>query len=73
MPPVIIPLVKLGIPAFWSPEQVADNLEQQVYDKNGEPCKKSNKDHQNDATGYPIAYEFPINKPAIVSDIRMAY
>ena len=52
---------------------VADNLEQQVYDKNGQPDKTGNKDHQNDATGYPIAYEFPINKPAITTDIRMAY
>ena len=38
-------------------------LEQQVYDKNGEPDKKSGDDHQNDATGYPIAYELPIIKP----------
>jgi Terminase large subunit, T4likevirus-type, N-terminal/Terminase RNaseH-like domain len=52
---------------------VADNLEQQVYDKNGEPDKKSNKDHQNDATGYPIAFEMPINKPVINTNIRMAF
>lgn len=44
---------------------VADCLEQQVYDKNGEPDKKSGNDHQNDATSYPIAYEMPILKPAI--------
>ena len=43
----------------------ADNLEQQVYDANGSPDKKSGKDHQNDSTGYPIAYEMPINKPVI--------
>lgn len=42
---------------------VADCLEQQVYDKNGEPDKKSGNDHQNDATTYPIAYEMPIRKP----------
>ena len=42
-------------------------LEQQVYDKNGEPDKKSGDDHQNDATGYPIAYELPIIKPFIGS------
>lgn len=35
-------------------------LEGQVYDDNGEPDKKSGHDHQNDATSYPIAYEFPI-------------
>jgi hypothetical protein len=44
---------------------VADCLEQQVYDKNGEPDKKSGNDHQNDATSYPVAYEMPILKPAI--------
>jgi hypothetical protein len=42
---------------------VAKNLEQQAYDTNGEPDKKSGFDHQNDATGYPIAYEFPIVRP----------
>lgn len=38
-------------------------LEQQAYDKNGEPDKKSGNDHQNDATTYPIAYEMPIIVP----------
>lgn len=42
---------------------VTQCLEQQSYDANGEPDKKSGHDHQNDATGYPIAYEFPISKP----------
>lgn len=42
---------------------VARNLEQQAYDLAGEPDKKSGFDHQNDATGYPIAYEFPIITP----------
>lgn len=42
---------------------VASNLEQQAYDDNGEPDKQSGFDHQNDATGYPIAYEFPIVRP----------
>ena len=41
---------------------VAKNLEQQAYDENGEPDKKSGFDHQNDATGYPIAHEFPIKR-----------
>lgn len=35
-------------------------LEQQAYDDNGEPDKKAGFDHQNDATTYPIVYEFPI-------------
>ena len=42
---------------------MAANFEQQAYDANGEPDKKSGFDHQNDASGYPIAYEFPITKP----------
>lgn len=49
---------------------VAKCLEQQAYDASGEPDKKSGFDHQNDATTYPIAYEFPIIRP--VSVIRMA-
>lgn len=44
---------------------VADCLEQQPYDANGEPDKDGGFDHQNDGTGYPIAYEFPIVKPLI--------
>lgn len=38
-------------------------LEQQAYDKNGEPDKSSGLDHDNDAFGYPIAYEMPVVKP----------
>lgn len=41
---------------------VAECLEQQTY-KNGEPDKTAGTDHQNDATTYPIAYEFPVVKP----------
>ena len=51
---------------------VASCLEKQAYDKNGEPDKKSGFDHQNDATGYPIAHEFPIqHRKAIVTSLRM--
>jgi len=46
-----------------SARAVVSCLEQQAYDKNGEPDKQSGFDHQNDATGYPIAYEMPIRKP----------
>jgi hypothetical protein len=52
--------------------KVAGNLEKQAYDKNGEPDKKSGFDHQNDATGYPIAYEFPINRAIIYTGIKSA-
>ena len=41
---------------------VASCFEQQSYDQNGEPDKKSGFDHQNDASTYPIAYEFPIRQ-----------
>jgi len=44
---------------------VASGLEQQAYDKNGSP-EKNGDDHQNDATGYPIAFSMPIKKPIIL-------
>lgn len=43
--------------------ETANCLEQQAYDKNGEPDKTAGNDHQNDATTYVIAYELPIRKP----------
>lgn len=47
-------------------------IEQQAYDKNGDPDKASGLDHDNDAMGYPIAYEFPVVKPtARVSELRL--
>jgi hypothetical protein len=39
-----------------------EGLEQQAYDKNGEPDKSSGVDHVNDAGGYPIVRLFPIVK-----------
>jgi len=50
---------------------VASNLEQQVYDDNGQPDKKSGKDHQNDASTYPICYAMPIRKP--VANINISF
>lgn len=41
----------------------ARGLEQQAYDKNGEPDKTGGVDHQNDATTYVAAYEMPVVKP----------
>ena len=52
---------------------VAGCLEQQAYGKNGEPDKTSGNDHQNDATGYPIAYEMPVSKPVVHTPIRFSY
>lgn len=46
-------------------------LEQQAYDKNGEPDKQAGFDHMNDAGGYVIAYELPIRKPA--TSIKMGF
>jgi hypothetical protein len=43
--------------------KTAKCLEQQAYNKNGEPDKSGGQDHQNDATTYPIVYEMPITKP----------
>lgn len=50
---------------------VARCLEQQAYNKNGEPDKSSGNDHQNDATTYPIVYERPIRKP--IARINVGY
>lgn len=50
---------------------VAACLEQQAYDDKGEPEKGTGKDHQNDATGYPIAYEMPVRKP--ISSVPYKY
>ena len=41
-------------------------LEQQAYDANGLPDKKSGKDHQNDATTYPLMHLLPIKKKPLV-------
>lgn len=38
----------------------ASALEQQAWDENGEPDKKSGHDHPNDAGGYYIQHDFPI-------------
>lgn len=40
-------------------------LEQQAYDKFGEPDKSTGHDHANDAMGYPIAFLYPVAKPII--------
>jgi len=50
---------KVWVNAHAAPE-TARCLEQQAYNKNGEPDKQSGLDHSNDAAGYPIAYEMPV-------------
>ncbi|WP_413724661.1 terminase large subunit domain-containing protein [Sodalis sp. RH16] len=49
-----------------------DCLEQQIWDKNGEPDKKSDNDHPNDGGGYFITKDYPIIKPqGTVHKLRM--
>jgi hypothetical protein len=46
-------------------QDVAECLEQQSYDKNGEPDKTQGNDHMNDAFGYFTNQTFPIVKPML--------
>ena len=48
----------------------ADHLEQQAYDANGQPDKKSGLDHMPDAFGYFVYYNMPIIKPFIIPEVR---
>lgn len=41
----------------------AEALEQQAYDKNGEPDKTTGHDHANDAAGYFVHWTMPVVKP----------
>lgn len=43
-------------------KQYTEALEQQVYDKFGQPDKAHDKDHPNDAGGYFITYKFPVRR-----------
>jgi hypothetical protein len=45
--------------------ETARCLEQQPYNKQGEPDKTIGLDHQNDAFGYLVSYEMPVVKPAM--------
>lgn len=42
-----------------------EGLEQQAYDKNGDPDKSSGFDHLNDAAGYLVTYKFPVHRGAV--------
>ena len=46
---------------------IALGLEQQAYDKNGEPDKTGGFDHLNDGVGYFIVRQFPITFNRIIS------
>lgn len=39
---------------------MVEGLEQQAYDKHGEPDKSGGLDHLNDALGYLVAYKYPV-------------
>lgn len=39
---------------------LTEALEQQAYDKNGEPDKSTGHDHPNDAIGYRLVHDWPI-------------
>lgn len=45
----------------------AESLEQQAYDKNGEPDKLAGFDHHNDAAGYAVHWIMPVLKPVFYS------
>lgn len=42
---------------------LTEALEQQVYDKHGDPDKEAGKDHPPDAAGYFLHYRWPVVKP----------
>jgi len=46
-------------------------LEQQAYNKNGDPDKTQGLDHHPDAGGYFIHYDCPLVKPARTTKMRM--
>ncbi len=52
--------------------QTTKCLEQQSYDKNGDPDKSSNNDHLPDAFRYHITYLFPIVRPITQIGARWA-
>ena len=51
--------------------ELARCLEQQCYDDNGQPDKKSGFDHPLDAMGYFIVKDYPILRPVSAPQFRM--
>lgn len=52
---------------------LTEALEQQIYDKNGEPDKDGGKDHPPDAVGYFIHFRWPIVKPTLAQRIQLPF
>lgn len=51
---------------------LTEALEQQAYDKAGDPDKTTGHDHPNDAIGYRLMADWPIQRPmTAVSSLRM--
>lgn len=50
---------------------LAEALEQQAYDKNGEPDKSTGHDHPNDALGYFANWTMPVRKPVVLPGVGM--
>jgi len=48
-------------------------LEQQVFDKNGNPDKSGGKDHAPDALGYFIYWQWPVVKPVAARSAYLPY
>ena len=46
-------------------------LEQQAYDRNGNPDKEGGYDHANDAAGYFISMDYPVSKPMFIPKIKV--
>lgn len=61
---------KLLINTIAAPN-LTECLEQQIYDKNGEPDKSGGKDHLPDALGYFLHYKWPIAKPVSAHGSRI--
>lgn len=51
----------------------AENLEQQAYNDNGDPDKKSGHDHTNDAGGYYIHSRYPVIRPTTSFNLGRAH
>ena len=48
-------------------------LEQQIFDKNGDPDKQGGKDHMPDALGYLIYWRYPVVKPVMSKVINVPH
>lgn len=52
---------------------LTEALEQQIYDKHGDPDKDAGKDHPPDGLGYFIHYRWPIVKPVSTHSVPLVH